>query len=77
MNVTGNYTSNVYDELETENVTSNESMSPLIYNAEYRHYQDGNLEWHKTTFSSGGVDVTRKTDVEWWIGRVVIGRVVD
>jgi RHS repeat-associated protein len=61
MDVKGHYESNEFDELESENVISTGSLSPMSYNAAYKHYKDGNLDWHETTFSSGGADVTRKS----------------
>ncbi|MFC2146617.1 DUF6531 domain-containing protein, partial [Acidobacteriota bacterium] len=65
MDVKGNYTTNKFDELQEEKIISSGSLSPMSYNASYKHYKDGTLDFHETTFSSGSGEVSRKTDYKY------------
>ncbi|NIN34178.1 MAG: hypothetical protein GTO60_03360, partial [Gammaproteobacteria bacterium] len=49
---TANYSFTDHDELQTENVVSASSMSPLFYSGQYGYYQNGLLQSQQTTFGS-------------------------
>jgi RHS repeat-associated protein len=50
-----------HDELQTENVASSSSMSPLVYNGTYGYYQNGLLRSRQTNFGSGDTPVSNTT----------------